>query len=65
MYNRSYSVDGIIASLGVSKYTVHRQQNRRQMQDHKTGSLWKFKRSEVGGRVRVGGAADVQRGSTT
>jgi excisionase family DNA binding protein len=53
------SVDEIAAHLGVSKDTVYTWASVRKMPGHKVGRFWKFKKDEVDGWVRAGGAAAV------
>ena len=59
MDDRWISVDEIAAYLGVSKDTVYTWASERRMPGHKVGRFWKFKKDEVDGWVRAGGAAAV------
>jgi len=51
------SVEQIAAYLGVSKDTVYTWISAKAMPAHRLGRLWKFKREEVDGWVKSGGAA--------
>lgn len=53
------SLDDIAEHLGVSKDTIYRWINKRQMPAHKIGRLWKFKISEVDEWVKCGGSAEA------
>jgi excisionase family DNA binding protein len=55
---RWLSVDEIAEYLGVSKDTVYTWINSKSMPAHRMGRLWKFKRDEVDGWVKTGGASD-------
>jgi excisionase family DNA binding protein len=57
MTDRWLSVDEIAEYLGVSKDTVYAWLSKKQMPGHRVGRFWKFKRDEVDGWVRGGGAA--------
>lgn len=57
MDDRWLSVDEIASYLGVSKDTVYIWINTKGIPAHRIGRLWKFKRDEVDGWVRSGGAA--------
>ena len=68
MEDRWLSVDEICEYLGVSRDTVYACLHGKALPGHKVGRLWKFKRVEVDGWVRGGGAAELghpatQRGS--
>ncbi len=52
------SIDAIAHHLDVSKDTVYRWINRREMPAHKVGRQWKFKISEVDEWVRAGNAGE-------
>ena len=56
MEDRWLSVDEIAEYLGVSKDTVYTWVTAKGMPGHKVGRLWKFKRDEVDGWVKSGGA---------
>jgi excisionase family DNA binding protein len=56
MEDRWLSVDEIAEYLGVSKDTVYTWVTAKGMPGHKVGRLWKFKRVEVDGWVKSGGA---------
>lgn len=58
MDDRWLSVDEIAEYLGVSKDTVYTWISVKGMPAHRAGRLWKFKRDEVDGWVKSGGAAD-------
>lgn len=53
-----YSLEEIARHLGVSKETIYRWLERRNMPAHRMGKLWKFKPSEVDAWVQTGGAAE-------
>lgn len=53
-----YSVEEIACHLGVSKETIYRWLERRNIPAHRMGKLWKFKPSEVDAWVQTGGASD-------
>lgn len=52
-----FSVDEIAKHLGVSKETIYRWLEKRQIPAHRLGKLWKFKSSEVDRWIVDGGAA--------
>ncbi len=58
--DRWLSVDEIAEYLGLSKDTVYTWISAKSMPAHRVGRLWKFKRDEVDGWVKAGGAADRQ-----
>lgn len=58
MEDRWLSVDEIGKYLGVSSDTVYRWIDKHAMPAHRMGRLWKFKKNEVDGWVKAGGAAD-------
>lgn len=58
MDDRWLSVDEISDYLGISKDTVYTWISAKGMPAHRVGRLWKFKREEVDGWVKSGGAAD-------
>jgi excisionase family DNA binding protein len=60
MDDRWLSVDEIAEYLGLSKDTVYTWISAKSMPAHRVGRLWKFKREEVDGWVKAGGAADRQ-----
>lgn len=64
MEDRWLSVDEICRYLGISNDTVYRWIERQGMPAHRMGRLWKFKKDEVDGWVKDGGAADAARGNT-
>jgi excisionase family DNA binding protein len=53
-----YSLEEIARHLGVSKETIYRWLEHRDMPAHRMGKLWKFKPSEVDQWVKEGGAGD-------
>jgi len=57
------SMDTITDHLGVSRETVLKWINNRNMPAHKVGRLWKFKISEVDDWIRSGEGADKKAGS--
>lgn len=59
-----YSVEEIARHLGVSKETIYRWLERRNIPAHRMGKLWKFKPSEVDSWVRSGGAGDDSQASS-
>lgn len=56
--DRWLSVDEIATYLGVVKASIYRWIEQKGLPAHKVGKLWKFKRDEVDGWVRGGGAGD-------
>lgn len=52
-----FSVDEIARHLGVSKETIYRWLEKKQIPAHRMGKLWKFKPSEVDDWVKNGGAS--------
>lgn len=59
MNDRWLSVEDIAEHLGVSKDTVYTWISSKRMPGHRVGRFWKFKKEEVDGWVRAGGAATV------
>lgn len=57
MDDRWLSVDEICAHLGISRDTVYKWIDRKEMPAHRVGRLWKFKKNEVDDWVRAGGAS--------
>ena len=57
MDDRWLSVDEICAHLGVSRDTVYKWIETKDMPAHRVGRLWKFKKAEVDDWVRAGGAS--------
>ena len=57
MEDRWLSVDQNCEYLGVSRDTVNAWLRGKGLPGHKVGRLWKFKRGEVDGWVRGGGAS--------
>ncbi len=53
-----FSVEEIARHLGVSKETIYRWLERKQIPAHRMGKLWKFKPSEVDVWVLNGGAGE-------
>ena len=53
------SVDLIAEHLGVTRDSIYRWIDRKQLPAHRVGRLWKFKVSEVDRWVRAGGANEV------
>jgi excisionase family DNA binding protein len=62
MEDRWLSVDEICEYLGVSRDTVYAWLSGKGLPGHKVGRLWKFKRGEVDGWVRSGGATESRIG---
>lgn len=58
MEDRWLSVGDICTYLGVSNDTVYRWIEKQDMPAHRVGRLWKFKKDEVDGWVKAGGATD-------
>ena len=56
--DRWLSVGDICTYLGVSNDTVYRWIEKQDMPAHRVGRLWKFKKDEVDGWVKAGGASD-------
>jgi len=50
------SLDEIASHLGVSRDTIYRWIEHRDMPAHKVGRLWKFKKSQVDSWVEAGQA---------
>lgn len=59
MEDRWQSVDEIAEYLGVSKDTVYTWVTTKAMPGFKVGRFWKFKKEEVDGWVRAGGAVST------
>jgi excisionase family DNA binding protein len=57
MEDRWLSVDEVADYLGVAKDTIYNWVTNKGMPGHKVGRFWKFKRDDVDGWVRAGGAA--------
>ena len=57
MDNSYLSVEQIAEYLGVSRDTVYTWITAKGMPAHRLGRLWKFKKEEVDGWVKSGGAA--------
>lgn len=55
---RWLSVEGIAAHLGVSKESVYKWLEKKQIPAHKIGRLWKFKATEVDEWVFDGRASE-------
>lgn len=56
--DRWLSVEEIGKYLGVSNDTVYRWIDKQSMPAHRVGRFWKFKKDEVDGWVKAGGAAE-------
>jgi excisionase family DNA binding protein len=52
-------VDQIAEHLGVTRDSIYRWIDRKNLPAHRVGRLWKFKVSEVDDWVRAGGANEV------
>lgn len=59
MDDRWLSVEEIAEYLGVSKDTVYTWISTKSMPGHRVGRFWKFKKEEIDGWVRAGGAATM------
>jgi len=59
------SIDAIARHLDVSKDTVYRWLDHREMPGHKVGRQWKFKISEVDAWVRTGNPGVREEGGRT
>lgn len=57
MTDAYWSAEQIAEYLGVSKDTVYSWISAKGLPAHRLGRLWKFKREEVDGWVKSGGAA--------
>lgn len=58
MQDRWLSVDDIATYLGVTRDSVYRWIDKRNMPGHRVGRRWKFQKAEVDGWVKSGGADD-------
>jgi len=58
MEDRWLSVDEICQYLGISRDTVYKWIDQKDMPAHKLGRLWKFRKEEVDDWIRQGGAAE-------
>ena len=58
--DRWYSLKEMCEYLGVSRDTVFKWIETKDMPAHKMGRLWKFKVDEVDGWVKSGSAADKE-----
>ena len=56
--DRWLSIREICDHLGVSSDTVYKWIDKHDMPAHRMGRLWKFKKDEVDGWVKAGGAAE-------
>ena len=56
MEDRWLSITEICKYLGVSNDTVYKWIDKHRMPAHRMGRLWKFKKDEVDGWVKAGGA---------
>jgi excisionase family DNA binding protein len=54
------SVDQIAEHLGVTRDSIYRWIDRKNLPAHRVGRLWKFQVSEVDDSVRAGGAGDAE-----
>ena len=54
---RWLSVEEIGAHLGLSKETIYRWLEKKNVPAHRVGRLWKFKASEIDHWIKAGGAA--------
>jgi excisionase family DNA binding protein len=55
------SVAEIANHLGVSKETIYRWLERKQIPAHRIGKLWKFKPTEVDKWIKKGGAGSLSK----
>lgn len=60
--DRWLSISEICKYLGVSSDTVYKWIDKHDMPAHRMGRLWKFRKEEVDGWVKAGGASDSTRG---
>ena len=58
------AVEEVARHLGVTKDSVYRWIENKQLPAHKIGRLWKFKISEVDNWVRAGGVAEAAPSAT-
>ncbi len=56
--DRWLSVEEIATYLGVKRDTIYKWIDRKSVQAHKVGSLWKFRKDDVDMWVRSGKASD-------
>ena len=63
MEERWLSVDEIGEYLGVKRDTIYKWISVRNMPAHRMGRLWKFRKDEVDGWVKAGGAAEQMQGN--
>ena len=62
MEDRWLSVDEIAEYLGVTRETIYAWLSKKGLPGHRVGRLWKFKRDEIDGWVRAGGATESSAG---
>lgn len=55
------SVDEVAKHLGVSKDTIYRWIERKDLPSHRVGRLWKFKISQIDAWIEAGGAGEPHR----
>ncbi|MBW2000485.1 MAG: helix-turn-helix domain-containing protein [Deltaproteobacteria bacterium] len=60
MEDRWLSVDEICQYLGISRDTVYKWIDQKDMPAHRVGRLWKFRKEEVDEWVRSGGAGETK-----
>ena len=60
MEDRWLSVDEICQYLGISRDTVYKWIDQKDMPAHRVGRLWKFRKEEVDEWVRSGGAGKTK-----
>ena len=60
MEDRWLSVDEICQYLGISRDTVYKWIDQKDMPAHRLGRLWKFRKEEVDEWVRSGGAGETK-----
>lgn len=60
MADRWYSLKEICEYLGVSRDTIFKWIETKEMPAHRMGRLWKFKVDEVDGWIKAGSAADKE-----
>ncbi len=65
MEDRWLSVEEMAKYLGISNDTVYRWIDRHNMPAHRMGRLWKFRKEEVDGWVKSGGASKGKSGGTS
>ena len=60
MEDRWFSVDEICQYLGISRDTVYKWIDQKDMPAYRVGRLWKFRKEEVDEWIRSGGAGETK-----